>query len=89
VLARIKAEPALRALPVVIFTSSAEESDMFRAYELGANAYLVKPMGYRDYEVALKQLGIFWIDFNELPLGMAGAVNFVENNPLQPAHVSH
>lgn len=62
-LARIKASP-LRALPVVMLSSSDEESDICRCYELGANSYLVKPLDYGAYSDTVKQAGIYWLMHN-------------------------
>jgi CheY-like chemotaxis protein len=63
----IRNDPALKILPVVMLTSSREENDLMRSYELGANAYVVKPVDFRDFMDAIKQIGIFWALINELP----------------------
>ena len=68
VLQTIRKDPALKFLPVVMLTSSREEIDLKRSYELGANAYVVKPVDFKDFMEAVKQLGIFWALINELPL---------------------
>lgn len=67
VLRVLKGDPALRAIPVVIMTSSREESDLVRSYELGANAYVVKPVRFQDFIEAVRQLGAFWALLNEPP----------------------
>ncbi|RPH32083.1 MAG: response regulator [Bacteroidales bacterium] len=67
VLSSIRNEPAFRIIPVVILTSSREEPDLKRCYELGANAYVVKPVDFKDFFEAVKQLGVFWGLINELP----------------------
>lgn len=67
VLRRIKGEPALRTIPVVVMTSSREERDVRAAYRLGANAYVVKPMKFGDFVGAVKQVGAFWAILNEPP----------------------
>lgn len=67
VLRQIRADPALRTLPVVILTSSKEESDLVRGYQLGANAYVVKPVGFEDFINAVSKLGVFWAVLNEPP----------------------
>lgn len=67
VLRAIRADPALRLLPVVILTSSREEQDLVRSYELGVNAYVVKPVKFSDFITAVSQLGIFWAIHNETP----------------------
>jgi CheY-like chemotaxis protein len=71
VLQQIKGDPALRSIPVVILTSSREEQDLARSYELGANAFVVKPVDFQDFVVAVKKLGCFWALINEPPPGIA------------------
>jgi CheY-like chemotaxis protein len=63
----IRADPALRMLPIVILTSSREENDLVRGYELGANAYVVKPVDFDQFISAISQLGVFWALVNEPP----------------------
>ena len=67
VLRAIRSDPALKLTPVVMLTSSREEQDLIRSYELGSNAYVVKPVKFPDFVVAVKQLGVFWAMLNELP----------------------
>jgi CheY-like chemotaxis protein len=67
VLKAIRNDPALKTLPVVMLTSSREEPDLKRSYELGANAYVVKPVDFKNFIEAVKQVGIFWAVINELP----------------------
>ncbi len=67
VLKAIREDPALKTLPVVMLTSSREEPDLKRSYELGANAYVVKPVDFKDFIEAVKQVGVFWAVINELP----------------------
>jgi CheY-like chemotaxis protein len=69
VLREIKATPALRFIPVVMMTSSREEQDLIRSYELGVNAYVVKPVNFQDFVEAVKQIGAFWAILNEAPVG--------------------
>jgi CheY-like chemotaxis protein len=69
VLRTLKGDPAMRALPVVIMTSSREESDLVRSYELGVNAYVVKPVRFQEFVEAVRQLGAFWAVLNEPPPG--------------------
>ncbi|MCQ4273709.1 response regulator [Pseudomonas kuykendallii] len=64
------AEP-LRSMPVVMLTSSREEPDLQRAYGLGVNAYVVKPVEFKDFVAAISDLGIFWAVLNEPPPGSA------------------
>ena len=67
VLRHIKADPHFKTLPVVMFTSSREEPDLLKCYELGANAYVVKPVDFPQFTAAVKQVGAFWALLNELP----------------------
>ena len=69
VLRQIKSDPKLKALPVVMLTSSREEQDLVRSYQLGVNAYVVKPIDFGQLIEAVKQLGLFWAVINEPPLG--------------------
>jgi CheY-like chemotaxis protein len=72
VLRRIKSDPSLKYLPVVMLTSSKEGPDVKECYELGANAYVVKPVGFGDFFDALKTLGKFWAVLNEPPETVIG-----------------
>jgi CheY-like chemotaxis protein len=67
VLRTIKADPQLKRLPVIMLTSSREESDLVQAYELGVNAYVVKPVDFHQFSDAVEQIGAFWALLNELP----------------------
>jgi CheY-like chemotaxis protein len=67
VLRRMKADKALGSIPVVILTSSREERDLVESYELGVNAYVVKPVDFEAFQDAVRQLGIFWAVINEAP----------------------
>jgi CheY-like chemotaxis protein len=69
VLKQIKSDPDLKHIPIVMLTSSREETDLVKTYELGVNAYVVKPVGFDQFTEAIKQLGIFWAVLNELPPG--------------------
>jgi CheY-like chemotaxis protein len=73
VLRTVKGDDALRAIPVVVLTSSAEESDLVRSYELGVNAYVVKPVDFSEFMDAVRQLGAFWAVVNETPARPADA----------------
>ena len=68
VLRAIKADPRLKTIPVVMMTSSREEQDVVHSYELGVNAYVVKPVGFHEFAEAVKQVGIFWAMLNEPPM---------------------
>ena len=67
VLRTIKADPTLKRLPVVVLTSSREQRDVLQSYELGVNAYVVKPVEFEKFVAAVKQLGLFWLLLNEPP----------------------
>jgi CheY-like chemotaxis protein len=67
VLKAIRNDKALHMLPVVMLTSSREEQDVIKSYELGVNAYVVKPVDFKEFIEAVKQLGIFWAVINEVP----------------------
>ena len=69
VLGQIKADESLRAVPVVMLTTSREEKDLVRSYSLGVNAYVVKPVAFNDFIEAIHELGIFWAVLNEPPIG--------------------
>lgn len=73
VLEQVKTDPELRAIPVVMLTSSREEQDLVRSYNSGVNAYVVKPVGFADFVGALKELGLFWAVINEPPPGSVKA----------------
>lgn len=63
----IKSHALLHTIPVVMFTSSREENDLLRSYELGANAYVVKPVDFAELSIAVRNLGNFWGVSNEPP----------------------
>jgi CheY-like chemotaxis protein len=67
VLKQIKEEPKLHLIPVVILTSSNEETDILRGYKLGANSYVVKPLEFPLFVKAIKELGSFWAILNKVP----------------------
>jgi CheY-like chemotaxis protein len=67
VLKEIKNDPILKLIPVVMLTSSREETDLVQSYKLGVNAYVVKPVDFNQFIDAIKQLGAFWAVLNELP----------------------
>lgn len=67
VLQAIKADPRTRAIPVVMLTSSKEDPDIRVCYDLGANSYIVKPVNFEGFAVAIKNLGFYWLLLNQLP----------------------
>jgi two-component system response regulator len=70
VLRVIRNDPALKVLPVVMVTSSREEQDLVRSYQLGVNAYVVKPVDFAKFVDSVKQIGFFWAIINEPPPGV-------------------
>ncbi len=69
VLRAIKADEQFKTMPVVVLTSSREERDLGESYQLGVNAYVVKPVDFHEFVNAVKQLGVFWAAINEPPPG--------------------
>ena len=69
VLRQIRNDATLKAVPVVMITSSREEQDLVRSYELGVNAYVVKPVDFQKFVESIKQIGFFWAIINEPPPG--------------------
>ncbi len=67
VLRRLKSSAATREIPVVVLTSSREESDVVRSYDLGANSYIVKPVDFDQFMHAVSELGLYWLLLNEVP----------------------
>ena len=67
VLKRIKADPRTRLIPVVVLTSSREESDIVASYQLGVNSYIVKPIDFQQFTEAVRQLGMYWLLLNQPP----------------------
>lgn len=67
VLAAVKKDERFRTIPIVMLTSSREESDLIKGYDLGVNAYVVKPVDFKDFAQAIKEIGIFWAIINEIP----------------------
>jgi two-component system response regulator len=65
VLARLRADSRTRTVPVVILTSSREEQDIIRGYDLGVNSYIVKPVDFDQFMSAVKQIGYYWMLLNE------------------------
>ncbi len=71
VLTRVKADPDLKTIPVVVLTSSREEQDLVRSYNSGTNAYVVKPVDFHEFVEAVRELGLFWTVVNQPPPGRA------------------
>ena len=72
VLRRIKADPRTRGIPVVVLSSSREEPDIAKCYELGVNSYIVKPVDFEQFTDAVRQLGLYWLLLNVPPGNPAG-----------------
>lgn len=68
VLKRIKADPLTRMIPVVVLTSSKEDPDIQTCYGLGANSYIVKPVGFENFAKALSDLEMYWLILNQSPV---------------------
>jgi len=69
VLEEMKTDPHLKRIPVVMLTSSREEQDLVRSYDLGVSAYVVKPVDFQQFVHTIKELGLFWAVINEPPPG--------------------
>lgn len=67
VLRAMRANDLTRMLPVVVLTSSLEEQDLIRSYDLGANSYVRKPVDFNDFSEAIRQLGLYWLILNQKP----------------------
>ena len=67
VLRQIKGDPELRRIPVVMLTSSREEKDLYTSYDLGVNAFVVKPVDFGQFVDAIRAMGAFWAIVNEQP----------------------
>lgn len=72
VLKRMRADERTRRLPVVVLTSSNEEQDVVRSYDLGANSFVQKPVDFAEFIDAARHLGLYWLVFNKLPPQSAG-----------------
>ncbi len=71
VLTRMKADPRTRSIPVVMMTSSTEQSDLIESYALGVNSYVVKPVNFESFVQAVADLGLYWMLLNQPPMGGA------------------
>lgn len=67
VLQKVKQNPNLRHIPIVMLTSSREEQDLVKSYELGVNGFVVKPVDFTQFFKAIQELGVFWGILNEAP----------------------
>lgn len=67
VLKAVKGDPRTATMPVVILTTSKEESDVMKGYKLGANSYIVKPVDFDKFITSVKEIGFYWLLLNEAP----------------------
>jgi len=84
VLKAIKADENLKTIPVVALTSSRESPDMIQFYTYGVNAYVVKPVDFSEFMVAVRQIGVFWAAVNEPPPTRSGELATAETAGIQP-----
>ena len=67
VLKQLRSDPRTKLIPVVVLTSSSEDEDMLRSYQVGANSYVRKPVEFASFANAVSQLGMYWMLLNETP----------------------
>lgn len=75
VLRELKGDQVLKSLPVVILTSSREETDLIDSYDLGVNGYVVKPVEFERFMEAIRHIGLFWVLTNEPPVGFNSEID--------------
>lgn len=68
VLEKVRADPRTRIIPIVVLTSSKEDKDVARAYQLGANSFIAKPVAFEDFVNTVAQLGLYWLMVNKPPV---------------------
>jgi CheY-like chemotaxis protein len=68
VLRQLKSDPRTKTIPVVVLTSSAQDSDIIASYQLGVNSYIVKPVDFEQFNQAVQQLGFYWILCNKISI---------------------
>jgi two-component system response regulator len=69
ILRRLKGDPRTKSIPVVVLTSSKEQSDIVKSYNLGVNSYIVKPVDFERFTEAVSTLGLYWLLLNQPPKG--------------------
>ena len=67
ILNKIKSDEKMKTIPVVILTSSREESDIVKSYEIGVNSYIVKPVDFKQFTKSITDLGLYWLILNQPP----------------------
>ncbi|HTB62200.1 MAG TPA: response regulator, partial [Opitutales bacterium] len=85
VLRAVKGDANLRTIPIVVLTSSREEPDLIECYNLGVNAYVVKPVDFVEFMKAVKMLGMFWVAVNEPPQQTQKAGACIPSDVIIPA----
>jgi two-component system, response regulator len=68
ILRQLKSDPRTKTIPVVILTSSKEERDLVRSYDLGANSYIQKPVDFEQFRQTVKTVGLYWMVINQRPV---------------------
>ena len=68
ILRQIKSDPSTKTIPVVMLTSSKEETDIVKSYKLGVNGYIVKPVDFNSFTKAVADIGLYWLVLNEPPV---------------------
>ena len=81
VLRTVRADTRFRTLPIVMITSSAEEQDMIRSYNLGVNGYVVKPVTHEEFLAAIREIGLFWAVVNQPPPQLLNAARGASSPP--------
>lgn len=67
VLRQIKTDPRTQMIPIIVMTSSAQDSDIIESYQLGVNSYIVKPVDFEQFNKAVEQIGLYWVLMNRTP----------------------
>jgi len=73
VLEEVKRDSRTKAIPIIVLTSSKEETDLVKSYKLGVNSYIQKPVNFAEFQDVVRQLGMYWLLLNNLPPGIAFA----------------